>query len=746
MNSLSCSPYLNSHGMARPIPLERFLPVCPSGILEQVLANTFDKENWLLDPFGSNPLAPLEAAQCGYRILVACNNPILAFSLRMLASVSEKQRFLSALAELASLRRGEERLETHIRSLYRTRCVICHQEIQATGYLWHRSDLTPYARVYRCPHCGDEGERAITEEDLAILQPIQRGGKIHRARAMSRVLFENEEDRQTVEEALHIYNTRAIYVLFTLLNKLEGMDLPIDQRTYLEALMISLLDAGTSLWPWPQNSEQPHQLTLPMDYLEKNLWTELENAVDLWSQPAPPVELTSWPQLPQKEGVCLYPGPIRAFEQLPPEFKVSGLLCLPPRPNQAFWTLSALWSAWLWGSGTNTSFRNVLGRRRFDWHWHTNALHQALEKATLMAQVESPVYLQISEPSAGMVLASFVSAKAAGNKLTGVAYKSPQDVIQIHLRTSKADVPASSSNLQSIARKAIRDTLMELGEPCEYLRLYTAAITTLSQAGGFSIDIHDFSSEKSSEIQGMIARLFSDRDFLRRHESTSQELDSGKWGLVNTEGSQPPLADRVEIELVKLLQKVKTLRSAEINRQINPLFCGFTTPSSDLMEYCLTSYANWDPARQQWELKESESIAKRREDIAGAIKKISTLGKKLGFTCSGEAPLTWQNDNGVQYQFYFSGGALFSKYASLPGAENVQSVFVFPGSRSALLKFKLMRDPQLRELTAHNWHFLKLRALNALTARSDLSATNWSMLLDGDPINLEETTQLRMFG
>jgi hypothetical protein len=746
MASFQEVPYINPQGLARPIPFERFLPICPPGIVSQILSTGSENQNWMLDPFGSNPLLALDTARCGQRILVACNNPIIAFSLRLLANIPEKQQYLSALAEFASLRRGEERLETHIQALYRTRCVICHQEIQAAGFLWHRADPTPYARVYNCPHCGDEGERAITEEDLLILQPLQRGEKIHRARAMSMVLRTNEEDRPTVEDALRVYNSRALYVLFTLLNKLEGMDLPDERRQYLEALMISLLDVGTSLWSWPDNSEQPHQLTLPTDYIEKNLWTELENAVDLWSQPAIPLEFTTWPNLPSSAGICLFPGPIRALEELPSGVKIDGLLCLPPRPNQAFWTLSALWSAWLWGKESSTSFRNVLGRRRFDWHWHTRALHQALEKAVHFAQPGSQVFLQIGEPSPGMVLASFASSTAAGCRFDNIAYKSPEDVIQIHLQTNKSPAKDSTPNLQSVARKAIVDTLLDLGEPCDYLRLYTAALSAVTKSGGFPVNIQDYSSEKSAALQGMIARLFVDRDFLRRHEASSQELDSGKWGLVNLEGCQPPLADRVEIEIVNLLQKGKTLPSGVISKQLNQNFFGLLTPPNDLVEFCLTSYANWNQITQEWELKEHETITKRRKEMAEASKSISALGKKLGFICSGEAPLTWQNSRGVQYKFYFSAGAILSKFACLPVDENVQSVLVFPGSRSSLLKFKLLRDPQLRERTTSNWHFLKLRALNALISRPDLSLINWPMFLDSDPINLEETTQLRMFG
>ena len=36
------------------------------------------KKGWILDPLGNQPLAAIELAQSGFRVFVACNNPILA--------------------------------------------------------------------------------------------------------------------------------------------------------------------------------------------------------------------------------------------------------------------------------------------------------------------------------------------------------------------------------------------------------------------------------------------------------------------------------------------------------------------------------------------------------------------------------------------------------------------------------------------------------------------------------------------
>ncbi|HZU87159.1 MAG TPA: hypothetical protein VFF78_06725, partial [Anaerolineaceae bacterium] len=110
-----------------------------------------------MDPIGFTPLLALEAAQAGYHVLVSCNNPILSLMFEVLAAAPDKNEIQSALADLSLLKRGEERLDVHLKSLYQTICPSCKQGIQAQGYLWKRDDKEPYARLIRCPYCAEEG-------------------------------------------------------------------------------------------------------------------------------------------------------------------------------------------------------------------------------------------------------------------------------------------------------------------------------------------------------------------------------------------------------------------------------------------------------------------------------------------------------------------------------------------------------------------------------------------------------------
>ena len=113
--------------------------------------------SWLLDPFGFSPWLPVEAARAGYRVLVTVNNPVTRFLLELQADPPAESDFKAALAELAASKRGDERLETHLQSLYITRCAQCGREIQASEFLWKAGEDAPYAR--RLPLHGMRGHR-----------------------------------------------------------------------------------------------------------------------------------------------------------------------------------------------------------------------------------------------------------------------------------------------------------------------------------------------------------------------------------------------------------------------------------------------------------------------------------------------------------------------------------------------------------------------------------------------------------
>jgi hypothetical protein len=737
--------YLEPRGFSRPIPLERWLPDCPVGVFGQYLQQKQTGEGWVLDPFGANPLLDLEAAQ-KRRILVASNNPILVFLLRMLAQPREKAEFVSVISRLASQSRGQERLEPHLKRLYQTQCQSCRSEIQVQGYLWQKGSDQPYAKVYTCPVCGDTGERLVTEVDLQILDPLRRGEALHRGRALARVLQGSELDRETVVDALTVYQARPLYVLFTLLNRIEGMPWSDGERDLADAMMISLLEAGTSLFAWPLTNSTSHLLNVPQVFYERNLWSELEKCVDVWSQPASRIEMKQWPELVEGAGICLFPGPVRNLGPLPAEMKITSLLCLPPRPSQSFWTLSALWSAWLWGKETSKTFSSVLDRRRFDWHWHSRALQQAFTHSVKLQDQSGEVFIQVSDVSSAMIFASFAAAAQASLLLKGCAYQSAEKPLQsIWQKKERNLVPVLSPSAYSLAAHTLRSLLLQRGEPCEFLRLYTAALSEWAQKGYLAIPGAAFTQEKSSEIQAGLDKLFADRETLRRFGATSQELESGKWGLVDWDGAEVALSDRVEAAALEILQKEISVPAESPREVLNQRFSGCQTPDSQSIEDILISYADWQEAGLSWRLHANEHSEMRFRDLVEMKQLLQRLASRLGYEMIGETTYSWRVGNHVAYWFFLSSQANLSTAIDAWANQEGEPVFLFPGSRAKLLHQKMERDGRLRE-RSQGWHLVKFRALRAMAAQSDLNQATWAMGLGNDPIDEAETTQLRIFG
>ncbi len=752
-------------------PFGRFLPLIPAGTVSAWLDKFAAPGEWILEPFGASPDVIIEAARAGYRVLVAANNPVARFLLEMAADPPSEADLKAALAGLAASTKGSQRLEPHLRSLYLTHCAQCGREIEAEAFLWEKDAPTPYGRLYTCPYCGDSGEHPTTEEDAQrAAQYTSRG--LHWSRALERVAPLNDPDRAHAEEALDAYLPRAVYALFTLINKLDQMaPSPAalgdrtdweDRQRLMEALVLSACDQANNLWPYPQARARPRQLSTPTRFREKNVWLALEEAVLQWARPETetdaPVPLCIWPdQPPAGGGICLFEGRLKTLSESLDDVHLSAVLAALPRPNQAYWTLSALWAGWLWGREFAASFKSVLRRRRYDWGWHTAALHAALGNLSTQ-QKGIPVLAITGEAEPGLISAALISARMAGLGLQSIALRVESDEAQIlwelgtHPETSTAADDLEKSlritQLQSAGIMEGQRLLKQRGEPSRYIQLHSGAlqaILTSPIAGGISgfapADVY-------SHIHTALQKAFSYQNGFSRFGGSEQSPETGFLWLREDPGPSMSLSDRLEIEVVRLLQTQTALTEDEFDQAICIHFPGLETPERSMVIACLKSYGEQASSKSDiWRLRAQDLPAVRREDLATMNKLLIQLGQRAGYQVAGDPKVTptgqfiieWKDDLGViRFGFYVIASALLSKVILHRLPVEHQAVIVCPGGRAGLIDHKRKTNPALHLQLERNWHFVKFRHIRRLAENSQIDLTNILDQLLLDPLSNQD--------
>lgn len=748
-------------------PLGRYLPPVPEGVGAEWLGERVAPGGWVIDPFGSSPRLALEAAQAGYRVLAAVNNPVTRFLFELHAQPPTEEELRLALAEVSAAQKAGVRLEPHLRSLYLTRCANCGMEVEAQAFIWERGGTAPAARIYTCPRCKDSGERPATAQDAERADRASVG-PLHRARALERVAPLSDPDRPFVEEALAMYLPRAVYVLFTLVNKLESI--APEHLHGLEALLLAGFDQGSTLWSSPPARHRPKQLTTPARFLERNIWLVLEETVTTWpaalraAAGETPVPLVNWPETPlESGGVAIFEGRIRDLaDQVQAAgnagWQAAAVLTALPRPNQAYWTLSALWSGWLWGAECSAAIKSVIRRRRYDWDWHAEALHANLSRVAALLPPGTPALGLMSEVEPGFLTAAAVATARSGFALQGIALRSDEDQAQIGWKKGEpgaadaGDSTPAQEPLPAAIRRAATAYLERRGEPAAYLSLHGAILEELAQTGGLVEGPADSNDHSLERINAALSMALEVHGHFARFGGSSRALDVGLWWLPEEQREKgktaAPLSDRVEVELVHCLQKNPGSPAGAVDRALCAAFPGLLTPESELAQACLESYAEQD-GHAGWRLRPEDAPQARREEMQRMQTLLQAAGTQLSFSVDfpnhpGPSAVRWVDARHADgYIFYIIAsahvGGFISGEAQRPAKTSktelrLRPVIVLPGGRATLIEYKLQHDPRLRKALADGWRLIKYRHVRRLAEDPLLTRDNLEAQLALDPL------------
>ncbi len=741
-------PYIPGLKAAEPGPLSRFLPPLEEGTVSAWLlqqspptTQTTQERGWLIDPFGFSPRLAVEAARAGYRVLVTVNNPITRFLLEMAADPPSESDFKAALADLAASKKGSEHLELHLRSLYLTPCANCGHEAEAESFLWRKGDTVPFARIYTCKDCGDRGERAAAPEDGERAHRIAATDALHRARAFERVAAMDDDDRVYAQEAIQHYLPRPLYALTTIMNRLDSLSLSPERRRALTALVLVACDAGNTLWGYPSERPRPKVLNTPNQFREHNLWMMLESGLSLWAETAAPVPCVLWPnEPPATGGICIYDGRLKGLaQQVKREIPIAAAIGSIPRPNQAFWTLSALWAGWLWGRSAVDPYRIALRRRRYDWAWNATALNAAFRHLFDLLSLATPFFGLLPEVEPAFLTSAFLAMNAAGFVLKGVSMRTEHDPVQMlwergeHLER-EADEPDID-----LLHSAIEETLARRREPARYIYLHAAALLALTEAHALKKRREEFEAA-FRRTQSVIENAVRD-DPRFVHYSSGEGVESGLWGLrdLPTDESLP---DRVEIAVVNYLQKSPDSIYLEIESELYRQFPGLMTPSKGIIYAVLHSYAAKSGAN--WKLRPEDVASKRQNDVRAMETLVGTIGKRLGYTTSKQDHwLAWEEGNEPRLMLHTLASALVSRVLAANPEPSLPAILVVPGGRASLIAYKEQRDPVLAERMGGT-RVVKYRLWRAISQLPLLTRETFDEQLTSDPV-LQAEGQMMMF-
>jgi hypothetical protein len=729
--------------------LGRFLPPLAEGIAARYLERYSQPGDLIFDPFGQSPQVAVEALRLERRVVVAGFNPISRLALSLAIRPPAETDLRSALTRLADAPKDGGRLEHYLKGLYRTPCAACGAEASADEIEWAEGE--PAFRTYTCHQCHHAAQREpVTDADRGWAKRYSAHGLDYHY-LLDRVAPTADPAHAHAEEALAVYPPRTQAAIAAVLTRFDALAADREVRRRLAALMVAALEATCVL-----TQERPRALTpLPRHYTERNFWLALEQATGLLA--GAPSEAASVSLAELLEGHAGIHASSEGARELAPRLPAGAcalVIAALPRPAQAYWSLSALWSAWLWGHASAATLHGMLLRRRYDWDWHTHALARVFSHARpALAQQPAGQWVGLmAEAEPGFVAAALAAGHAAGLTLAGAALRADTAEAQFLWTmgdsasvgvsdglSSAAAQPPPSATLDA-ARRAAEAALHARGEPARWPTLHFGVWQGLAQQHLLAVG-----DDPVTSMQRRLDPVFRDVRYFRRLEAEGKDdLSTGLWFL--PEGVSPaelPLADRVEEAVRRQLLSGEPAAAQAVMSAVCAVFPGLQTPDQNLVRACLQSYAH-EVAPDVWQLRPEDAASVRALEVDAILAQLRVLAVKHEFDLVDTNPQAWREGGETVYLFAVTTLAALSAYWLGPRLHARRRFLVLPGGRAELAASKLRRDPRLKAaMLKDNWIILKFRQVRQMAANTQLTRATLEPAFSADPLH-EEATQLTL--
>ena len=738
-------------------PLARYADPTPRGVAEAYVRAYTSPGDPILVPFCQSAPLVREIQTTGRRVLALDSNPVGVLSLRMALAPPARDELLAAFTRLGDAPKAGRPLREHLERLYTTPCPRCRGLATVEALVWDRARGQPVEQRYHCPACGERASGPVEEAELTAPEWIEGRGLAYWYLA-DRVASPSSRHRQTVQRLLDLYTPRNLYTLAQILIKVESLfaDSPVAEA--VKGALLHCLDVGSALFAADAPEVRPRQLRLPPRYLERNVWECFGRACEslthqrAWMHLTP--DLGSFLKAPTKRGeglVHLRVSTLRSLADQMDSIRVPLVLAMPARLDPLFWSLSYLWSGWLYGPRAAAALESLLGRRSHDWEWYRLPLERAFHYAEKLLLPEGHLLLLGRTAGPTHQAALLLAASEAGFTLAR-ALSTGGEEVQLHFqRKPSHTVVRADKEVTTRGAALVKETMCNLlrarGEPtlAPYLRL--AAAESLARAQWLS---HLAASEEPVSEMENLWKVLGDTD-------TFVCFDGRRWWLSDGGETAPPLADRVEAAVYQLLAGSLGFAHETLLRLVYERFPGPLTPEVAIVEACLHSYAEqFSPG--YWRLQAGEEARSQDTQAAQVVLILRQLGYRMGYEVKGSQSsgegkgrgydVTWQEEGQLLHGFLIRWQAQIATdiLHSRPEPRTSEQHYVLPEARVELVQAKLAHDPRLAETMARgNWHFLKYGPLRALAGAEEVVRHDLRRIVGLEPIIEQSAAQIPLF-
>ncbi len=790
----------------RGLPLERYLQLLPGHVVAAYVATYTKAGDLVLDPFAQTETLLLKAAAQGTRAIASNFNPINILLVRGLLTLPSPQEIDAATMHLGdSLKRGVP-LREHIIQLYATTCHRCLQPVTVEYYVWDGEDGRPVEKYYHCPHCATDGQFPVEEADLEILGKIDKQG-VHYWYLLERLTQPHEPERLLAQELLDLYTPRNLYALTDLSMKIDMLFADSPLRAAIQLILLACLDTCSKLGLSSIPRPTALRLRPTTRFIERNVWYAFEEARRQVRHLSPSSPLALSPNLEELVGeergqAVLINEPVRRLVTMLPPASVSLVITAPRTYYRPFWTLSYLWSGWLWGREKAALFKPLLRRKVMGWSRYRRSLSAALRTLHRPLRPQGKMVFILDTADLTHITNLILAAVGAGFKLERILYQ-PQDIHPpkepmrgmegayrvAFTRDERADQepqePSPSrlaAALQKGALRAARELLRERGEALHFSWLHSA----IYQRWGW---------DELLKQTLTLEKKLSPADFLGEQiEAALQEglmkgalellpgASGGEkgpylWWLQGEAYPSRPLGDRVEQAVYDALRQRAELAHKPLRDRIFSLFPGLFTPGPGLVEACLCSYGLEDEASGVWCLQPEDEEKSREREKDEALTLLVKLGHRLGYQVSpgrkkghrrGETlrqlltredgawrprlpkgvDVAWGEQDEACHLFAFRQTTTLGDILSYKGKgwNQGQRYIVIPDRRVDPLRFRMETELLLRRALAEGeWQIIKLPHLRALAAKEEPGRHDLAQIVGLEPLIESPEAQLPLF-